>query len=154
MSEKKGETLARKFHEKLEEEARRDAEAAKQFPELTKSILQGTSKTEDATVVLKDGSKRRLTIRALGEGEIIDALNQAEMDLTDLGAVKDFSRHTKFQQIICSKAIVSDQFTPEEIGKAFQFGASGKLSVRILHLSGFFGTEGMEFFREESSAVS
>ena len=157
MSEKKkGEEVPRRFEERLEEEAKRDAEAAKQFPTLAKAVIQGTAQTEDATVVTADGKKHRVQIRALGEGEIMDAMDQAGIDLGDLGNIKNFKANTKFQQIVCSKAIVGEAWSPEEIGKVLRFGVPAKLTLRILRLSGFFepSAEAMDLFRPERTPVT
>ena len=155
MSEKE-KRKEKSFVEKLEEEVRADAETAKNFPVLAKAILQGTSQTEDATVVTADGKKHRVSVHALGEGDIIDAMEQAGIDLADLGSIKNFKANAKFQHIICSKGIVGENWSPEEIGKVLRFGVPAKLSMRILRLSGFFTptAEAMDLFREERTPVA
>jgi len=154
--ERKREEPKKSFFEKLEEEVKADAETAKNFPVLAKAILQGTGQTEDATVVTADGKKHRVSIRALGEGEIIDAMEQAGIDLADLGSIKNFKANAKFQHIVCSKGIAGENWSPEEIGKILRFGVPAKLSMRILRLSGFFTptAEAMDLFREERTPVA
>jgi len=153
---KEKEALAKRvetFRERMRAEIEADSEAAKEFPVLSKSLLEGTEVTHDATVEAKDGTKHRVTFRVLSEAEILEALDKSGLKFTELWSPDKMTENEKFQLLICHKAIVQkDGLTPEELGKTLRFGTSGKLCTKILFLSGFFvgSEEAMEFFRVES----
>ena len=123
-----------KIEKRLEEEERRDQEHAKEFPKLSKAILQGTALSEDIVIRAVDGKKYHVTVRALSEGEIIEALDASGLEFHDLGNAQKIKANIKFQHTICAKSL--GEWTPEELAKILTFGQSGKLTVKILALSG------------------
>ena len=138
---------AKKLWEKLEDEVKRDTEAAKRLAPLTKAILLGTQQTEIATVTLIDGSKYQVKIRALGEGEIAEAQEAAGLTIPEIGVTP---RHVKFQHALFSRAIMGETLSTEEIGGKLRFGESAKLATRILRLSGYLSSpsaEAIDLFR-------
>ena len=124
-----------KIEKRIEGEARREEEHAKEFPKLSKAILQGTALTEDIVVRAIDGKRYHVTVRGLSEGEIIEALDQSGLEFHELGNLEKTKANMKFQHLICAKSLGSE-WTAEELPRILTFGQSAKLTTRILTLSG------------------
>ena len=137
----------KRLWDKLNADLQQDAELAKQFQPLTKAILLGTERKGLNSIKLIDGSQHQVTIRALGEGEIAEAQDVAGLAIPAVGTTP---QQVKFQLALASKAIISETFTSEELGKKLHPGTSAKLATAILFLSGYLQPPSMEFFREKS----
>lgn len=136
-----------KIEKRLQDEERRDQEHAKEFPKLSKAILEGTPLSEDMVIRAVDGKKYHVTIQALSEGEIIEALDKSGLEFHDLGNAEKIKANIKFQHTICAKSL-GGEWTTEELAKILTLGQSGKLTVRILALSGLGSSpELMDSFR-------
>jgi len=124
---------------RIQEEYERDQRNASQFPALTKLILQGTAMSEQRVVKHKDGKKYRVTIHALGEEEILDALDQVGLEAHELGSPLKTKANIRFQHAICKMSIKNgnEDLKPEELGLGLLFGECSRLTQRILEMSGF-----------------
>jgi len=86
--------------------------------------------TENVEVQGIDGKKHQVRIRALGEGEIIEALGENGLEFSDFGNPEKFAAAMKFLHTVCVKSI------GEDLAKVLLFGEAAKLSAKILEISG------------------
>jgi len=86
--------------------------------------------TEQVEVQAIDGKKYQVRIRALGEGEIMELLEQTGLDVLDIGNPEKSKANIKFQHAVCIRS------TGEDAAKFLRFGQAVKLAVKILVLSG------------------
>jgi len=75
-----------------------------------------------------DGKKHQIRIRALGEVELIEALNQSGLEFYDLGNMEKLKSCLMFIHAICNKSI-------GDFVKVLQWGEPAKLLVRIFAIS-------------------
>jgi hypothetical protein len=136
----------KRIEKRLEEEERQEQEHVKEFPRFAKGVVEGTL-TEDAVIRAKDGKKYCVTIHALGEGEILEALDECELEIHEIGSQAKAKANMKFQHAICAKSI--GDMTPAEFANKVTFGQSAKLTQKILVLSNILSSaQAMSSFRQ------
>jgi hypothetical protein len=129
----------KRIEKRLEEELAEEDKHTKDYPKLAKAAVQGAALQKEAVVKLTDGKKYCVTIRALSEGEVNEALDQAGMEYRDLGDPQKVKTNMRFQHIVCAKSM--GDWTPEEVAEKFMWGQSARLTFRILALSDLPVTE-------------
>jgi len=124
---------------------------------LSRMLFEGTAYQEAFAVKCTNGETCEVTIRALGEGEILQAYRAGGISLgefTDAGeAKKKLEDIILVQHQLIAKAAAGDKdetWTAEEVGRFLRFGESFPLARRILEISGLFGPEvsAVKSFRE------
>jgi hypothetical protein len=146
-----------------EEEKKEIAKKQVQNKKLSKMLFEGTAYHEPCEVKCTNGETYQVTIRPLGEGEILQAYRAGGVSLGEFGdateAKKKLEEIILVQHQLIAKAATGDKdevWTADEIGRFLKFGESFPLARRILEISGLFGPEVAELksFREGKNKSS
>ena len=133
--EKEREAISNRVADKKAEyDARKKAYAGKAI-KLSAEILQGINYEEEAYVKLVNGTVGAITIRPLGEGEMMKVLSQVGLDaLEKFGQTELTEKDYDFFWSIVS---IATEYPKELIKKTFAMGESATLANRIMEISGF-----------------
>jgi len=127
------------------EEARKRIQAErekllKEAPKLTAELLQGVAVSEEVPVRLKNGKFAKITVHALSEGDMLEALaSKPNLNLGNL-TISDYD-------VLVKIATKATDFDEEQLKQGLAFGESAVIANKALELSGFGQEKEIESFR-------
>ena len=136
------ETERKKYIEEARRKIREEREKLlKEAPKLTAQLLQGPALSEEIVVRLKSGKFAKVTVHALSEGEVLEALaEKPDISLQNL-TISDYDAIIKL-------AAKATGFSEEDLKKGLAFGESAKIVNKAFQLSGYGQEAELESFRE------
>ena len=112
----------------------------REAPRLTAELLQGPALSEEIVVKLKTGKHAKITVRALSEGEMLEALaSKPNLSLGNL-TIGDYD-------VLVKIAAKATDFTEEQLKNGLAFGESAAIAGKVFELSGFGRESEIESFR-------